>query len=657
MGEYINIASEILKYLDSFGTRFSFYTERNRKFYTMLGGILTLFSIIFSLVIFIFINLDDILHNTPISTTSTERENYKNITFGEEKIWIAWRITDFGGKTFNHTGILFPIIYYYKGIRNHSIEGLEFSDKIINYKLCNETSMANNVNQYMINVELDKLYCIDMDDLSMGGSWDNEFLNYVEFDIYNCRDGINYNAKNENCTTYEKMIEIAGKGDCFEFEMFYPVVHYQPMNKTTPIIVKYTSYFYHLSRYSNKIDRIYLQQHILKDDIGWITKNEKLYSYWGSVSLSGDSYAIGNETDLMNEGSTSRLYSFNIYLKYDIIYYKRSFKKFYLIIANGLPIVNIVFIFFKMITKIFKISSGNKKLTELLFENLQKKKIMIFDELKFNYLKLNQNNTENNNILKNLVNNINTINKTPNKSSHDLSTAQLIGNDSTRNVIFQNFHRAKKSIDNQIKLNLIQNSKKRISDINHMRVSKFFNNSLNASSHEINDKKNKKLRNFRLSPRIQINKIIDKKNDNNNSNNNINNNINHNINNNINNNKILNSKSRYVKKTLFPYKFYLCSIFIKNIDFSKKPIFFTKKFISVYNFICQLFDISSYLILQREFEIMKNIIMVGKDKDILENRQKINVNDQSFNIKIKECLDSQKFSILGRVKHTKSKND
>ena len=195
MGEYIHIASEILKYLDSFGTRFSFYTERNRKFYTMLGGILTLFSIIFSLVIFIFINLDDIRHNTPISTTSTERENYKNITFGEEKIWIAWRITDFGGKTFNHTGILFPIIYYYKGIRNHSIEGLEFSDKIINYKLCNETSMANNVNQYMINVELDKLYCIDMDDLSMGGSWDNEFLNYVEFDIYNCRDGINYNMK------------------------------------------------------------------------------------------------------------------------------------------------------------------------------------------------------------------------------------------------------------------------------------------------------------------------------------------------------------------------------------------------------------------------------------------------------------------------------
>ena len=33
MGEYMYLASEILKYLDSFGTTFSFYTERNRKFF------------------------------------------------------------------------------------------------------------------------------------------------------------------------------------------------------------------------------------------------------------------------------------------------------------------------------------------------------------------------------------------------------------------------------------------------------------------------------------------------------------------------------------------------------------------------------------------------------------------------------------------------
>ena len=48
-------------------------------------------------------------------------------------------------------------------------------------------------------------------------------------------------------------------------------------------------------------------------------------------------------------------------------------------------------------------------------------------------------------------------------------------------------------------------------------------------------------------------------------------------------------------------------------------------------------------------------MIIGKYKDILENRQKINVNDKSFNINMKECLDTKKFSILGRIKQSKYK--
>jgi hypothetical protein len=155
------------------------------------------------------------------------------------------------------------------------------------------------------------------------------------------------------------------------------------------MFVRYSNNFYHLSRFSNKIDRIYLQQYILRDDKGLIFKNEKSYSLWGYISLSGDSYSTGNKRDLMNEGSSSRLYSFNIYLKSDVVYYNRSYKKLFLIFADGLPIVGVVFTIFKLIAKVFKISSGNKKLTELLFENLQEKPSKIKGE-RFNVLKLKQ---------------------------------------------------------------------------------------------------------------------------------------------------------------------------------------------------------------------------------------------------------------------------
>jgi hypothetical protein len=122
-----NIVIEILKYLDFFGTKFNFYTEKSRKLYTPLGGILTLLSIIFGIIIFIFINIDNFLHNVPNSTTSIMEDNYRKIKFKDEKIWIPWRISDFWGKTINHSDFFYPIIYYYKGVKNDSTKGIDLS--------------------------------------------------------------------------------------------------------------------------------------------------------------------------------------------------------------------------------------------------------------------------------------------------------------------------------------------------------------------------------------------------------------------------------------------------------------------------------------------------------------------------------------------------
>ena len=635
-----NVIKETLKYVDCFGTTFNFYIERNRKLYTSFGGILTLLSILFGCLVFIYINLDDFLHNNPNSTTSTEKENFKKIKFKDEKIWIPWRIRNFGGKTIDHTNLLYPIIYYYKGIRNSSLNSLDVSYDFIGYKLCNETSMVNNTDLFKIDIGLEQLYCIDMEELDMGGSWDADFLDLITFDIYTCKNGIDYNATNENCTTYDDLAKRAGENDCYEFEMYYPVVQYQPMNKTTPIFIRYYNYFYHFSRYSNKIDRLYLQQHILKDDIGWYKKNEITYSHWGTVSLNGDSYATGSKRDLMNEGSTSRLYSFNIYLKSDVIYYNRSYKKIWLIIADGLPVVNVVFIIFRLVAKVLKVSAGNRKMTELLFENLKKQKIKIHNE-HFNSIKIDQNKINDvkeikniklnkkrvsaSNLSKNFNNNLSA------KNMNDVSSFELNHRESGKKLASKNYKERDSIIfkdRNKANLNLSGKS------------NSIYKNALN--NHPINIDQNNGI-DKQLS---NIKEIFSLKSDDISSNLRLSN-----KNKKSEEDKMMpDMKPGYVKKTLFPYRYYLFSIFIKNINLSKSSFFFTKKFIAVYYFICQLFDISSYLILQKEFEIMKNNILMEKYREILENRQKINVNDVYFNVNMKQCLDSKKFSILGRLK-------
>ena len=573
----------ILKYFDCFGTTFNFYIEKSRKLYTPSGGILTLLSLIIGIILFGYVKVEDFINNNPNSTTSIEKGYYKNIRFKEEKIWIPWRIRDFGGRTVNHQGFLYPIIFYYKGVRNFTLNELEVTYEFLNYKLCNETSMVNNSNLFGIDIDLDKLYCIDMEELDIGGSWDSDFLNLVTLDIYTCKNGIDYDEDNYNCTSYDRIMEIAGENNSFEFEMYYPVIHYQPMNKSTPMLVRYYNYFYHFSRFSNKIDRLYLEQHILKDNRGLLINNEKIFSNWGCSSLNGDSYSTGGERDLMNEGSTSRLYSFNIYLKPDIIIYKRSYKKIYYIIADGLPIINVVFTIFGLLAKMLKIASTNQKIIELLFEKTKK-----YNNIKYLQIKglkfINNENKSINPKKNNLqINNISLNNNINDFSSVILNCQKPLKNRKINTNIERNLQ-----MDNEKKMtNSLKGDNNSISNRNIL-LNNYIRNKMIKKINLSNINKNNSTNDI---SQLKFKKFFVKEHDNNKikSTDNI----------------LIIGEQKKKRKTLFPYKYYLFSIFIKSEYTSSKPYFFTKQFISFYNLICQLFDISSYLLMQKEFDLIK----------------------------------------------------
>ena len=107
-------------------------------------------------------------------------------------------------------------------------------------------------------------------------------------------------------------------------------------------------------------------------------------------------------------------------------------------------------------------------------------------------------------------------------------------------------------------------------------------------------------------------------------------------------------KKRFVANKLFPFRYYFCTIFVKNIDLSKHRFCLSWKFIKVYSFLCQLFDISSYCVLQKEFNIVKNFLFDEKNIELIEQQCKINVNSQSFMREMNYCIGSNKLHILGK---------
>ena len=611
--------STMIKYLDLFGTRCTFYSDKMPKFYTVTGGIFTILSALVCILILVIFSLDDIKRKFPDITTSfIPSQGYRKIKFGKEKIWIPWRIVDFNNnKIINYTNLLYPIIHYYSRTHNNETGQFNLTTKILDYKLCNETSLAKESNIYQIKVPLNELYCINMDDLEMGGSWITEYINYISFDLYYCENGINYDENNIKCSSFNKILNFIGKNNSLEIDVFYPIVQFQPTNKTYPIIVIYRQHFYYLSKYVNKVDRFFLQENVLTDDSGWFIKKEYNNSFWGLNTISDDTYFNGNENDLINEGSTSRVYSFNIYLEPGIILFKRKYKKLYIIFSDFFPVAYIIFIIMKNISKCVKKAESNKKMIELLFENL-KEKPNSFEETLYQLRIKNKSNNK-------LINHNFITKKSNEKSIENISIRKQklkysIEPEQIKNNSFKN-NSSKNLNIKKLNNNNINNCKKSFSNKNI--YSKFYQNNKKLFLNNNNTTKQNLISNENNYKDIHLLENI----------------------NNFESCKRIKPKKKIIKQRLFPYKYYLCSVFIRNLDASQDSLFYTSRFAKVYSFLCQLFDITTYLCFQREFNALKKTFN-EKSIHLIEKKKKININSNDFIRDINKCIGEHKFDIL-----------
>ena len=586
---------EFIKYIDIFGTRFNFYIENRPKYYTFLGGYLSLLTIILCLIIFISLSRDDFNRKNPQTTTnSIPSAGYKKIKFGEEKIYIPWRLIDYDQHFINHTNILYPIINYRYGKKDDR-GGIPLNNNIIEYRLCSETEMKDlDNNKFIFNIPLNEVYCIKMEDLLMGGSWTDNSIYLIQFDLFMCKNGISYNDENENCTSFEKFMNITENTKSWLFEIYYPEVQFQPANLNEPVIVIYKKMFYHLSKHTNKILRLFLIENVLEDDKDLIFNNYKNSSYWGVSFITSDDYLNNEEKDyLMSEGSSSRLFSMNIYFDMGIIFHTRKYKKIVDILSYNFPILMIIFEIFKYIAKNLKIASTHKKITEILFENdINAKKHSDRDKL----IKKGDNKAK-----KSIIN----LKEEENK---DLSLSCL-----NRNYI-NNYNHNK---SNYLKLN--NNISKEIDKNHNKSIIKYTEDNIGARNGLSN---------------IYRKNIFMKKEEVKNKNNNIYPRQD---------NTSLNTSA---EKILFPFRYYLFARFLKNVDIKKCDYLYSKKFIKVYTFLSQLFDIKSYLILYKQFNILKISLLDESELHDIESKNKININNRLFLRNINYCIDEHKFTIF-----------
>ena len=605
---------DFLRYCDFFNVKYNFNYEHKINI-TIFGGLMGITFIIISIIVIIILSIDDIRKLNPITTKSEiPGGDFRVVNLKESNIYIPWRLITYEEKFINHTGILYPSITLIEGNLDENI-GMDLKVHNLNYTLCNETSMINITDQYEIDTPLNELFCIEQNDIPFGGSWLSDKLFYLEVNLFLCENGIKYNASDNRCTPLQDIVKFTNTTWLFEF--FYPNVQFQPTNHDIPMRVIYKNYYYRLSSYTYKLERLYIQENILNDDTSLITTKSKNNSCWGVSTFYGDTYFWQEEQDPLVKSNSSVLFSLDIYMDQGYIYYTRSYKKIFDIISNVFPIVNFLLIIFYRLTVWVKSAFAKQSIVEMIFENSK-----IFKNKKKFYLNI-ENNTNNNNM-------------------------------KPRNTIYIN---KRPKFEDNLKINKDKMIPKKINSINNMHIrdncsaNKEPNKSIMKKTVDHNYKDDSHLELFNA---FSIKKLIKSKERN--GNNKYLSDIDEKSNN-VNKDNKDNSNEEYIpkkeKKSLFPLFYFFMDIFLDKLDKPRSFCCLDKKYLIVYNFMGVLFDISSYVSLFKYFNIYKTVFSEElKSLNINRFVKKININNREMMATLENkvlSIDSENNGIFSKT--------
>ena len=591
---------KFLKYCDFFGTKFHFYVGGNPNDNSIFGGIMSIIFFIITIIIFILLSYDDLHKLNPITEESeVPGGEIKIVNFHEQKIWIPWRIVTYEEVFVDHRGILHPVISFIEG-KWDSTFGMNLTYHTLNYKLCNETSMANKSEAYKIPIPLNEIFCIDNDDIPWGGSWHGDIVYYVEVNLFLCEEGVDFDSNDPRCTKTNELLKHRNTSWLFEF--FYPVIQFEPTNYNMPISVLYRSYMYRLSSYANKVERLYMRENIMDDDKSLIGSNNEKTSFWGMSNIYGDTYFTPPEKDLLVKSTSSRIYSLVIYMDQGYALFKRRYKNIFYIFSEVLPLVNLVLFIFKKTTHFIKSTFAKKQLTELIFENI-KITNNLNSKIKENKSKIQY--EERPPLIKGKSKVFLDLNK---NSKINFSSAVNLN----KNLISNYSHNFNENDKSNNKLKLISYTNENDSNSYNKNIPSDVN-MIKLLNTNLLKKKSFDDQNYHNNFETYMDKVY-----------------------------IANGKrkiiSKYKKEELFPIIYFYMNICFDRLIKPKSFLCFNKKYFIIYNFMNQIFDVSSHILLLKYFLIFKDSLIneVISRRDIYK---KININDEKKLKEIEKIID------------------
>ena len=252
---------KIIRKIDCFGREFHFLINNHYYFQSLIGGLLTLCLLIFSLTILYLFGRELWRKESPsITTSSVLSSEYEIIDLQRQKMFFAFKVEDTYGKEINSD--LFYINVQYLSWNK---SGLLYED--IPLTKCSE---------YDIGEPYSKLYCLNLTNRAIGGNFDGDFMKKFIISINYCpKNTIYYDST--LCTSVDTLSSLLHS---IRFSYLKPVLYQQPDNYTHPLIVDYEYTYIDLHFMYMTSEVATFGKYELVDNDHWLLNKEKVSSFY-----------------------------------------------------------------------------------------------------------------------------------------------------------------------------------------------------------------------------------------------------------------------------------------------------------------------------------------------------------------------------------------
>ena len=350
----MNNYHSIINTFDIYGYRPHLFIGNYQRSGSIIGLILTLYSLIFMIVISFYFILQ-LFDKKKVFVTHTIKENNNETILEVSKNTFYFSIELLDPYSYNvimNEKIFYPKAYYRKAIRNKENNSFfNWTIKELNISKCSLNDFHINYQKIISNQALNQRYCIKNLNESIFGNFQNEKHSFIYIELYQCKN----TTKKKNCLPEEK-IDYYLNGTFIK--IIYQEINFDPINYKSPNQPLINEYYTTISNKYFKDIHLYFKEIEIATNEGifFDRKKSKKFTQFADVK---DMISFKNNSENFAE------ISIKSYKKTD--YYLRSYINLETVVADIGGFVKFINMFFYFLHYIFLQGGINQKIINKLF--------------------------------------------------------------------------------------------------------------------------------------------------------------------------------------------------------------------------------------------------------------------------------------------------